>query len=122
MEPFIVEFQVYDYLIKKELIGVVEPNCYDWLTASKAQKNLVWWKLRKSFDWRRGEDTITMKDPIRGLLFEYVERRNIDEAYVTEAEEKSLWDQLNHLHSLYIVNGNFYIHRISWCPTTAANF
>ncbi|KKZ61724.1 hypothetical protein EMCG_03753 [[Emmonsia] crescens] len=110
MDPFIVECQVYDYLIEKKLVGMVGPYCYGWLMITKAQENLIEQKLRKSFDWRRREDT--MEDPIRGLLLEYVEGRNIDEACITEAGAKSLRDQLNHLHSLDIAHGDLYPRNI----------
>ncbi|PGH05725.1 hypothetical protein AJ79_06742 [Helicocarpus griseus UAMH5409] len=74
------------------------------------EENLMEQKLRHSFGWRRREDTL--EDPIRGLIFEYIEGQNIDKAYITEAAAKSLRDQLNHLHSLDIGHGDLFPRNI----------
>ncbi|KAG5300378.1 hypothetical protein I7I48_00054 [Histoplasma ohiense] len=37
-DPFIIECQVYDYLIENNLSGVVGPCCHGWLKLDKAQE------------------------------------------------------------------------------------
>ncbi|EGC49566.1 conserved hypothetical protein [Histoplasma capsulatum var. duboisii H88] len=47
-DPFIVECQVYNYLIKNKLGGVVGPCCHGWLKLDKAQKQYMERKFPQS--------------------------------------------------------------------------
>ncbi|KAK2813736.1 hypothetical protein FQN50_000134 [Emmonsiellopsis sp. PD_5] len=104
MDPFIVECQVYDYLIESKQVGVVGPYCHGWLKIDKAQELSLERKLHQTLDWQRRADTA--EDPIRGLLLEYIDGCTIDKAHITAAGAQSLRDQLSHLHSLDIAHGD----------------
>ncbi|KKZ65934.1 hypothetical protein EMCG_08344 [[Emmonsia] crescens] len=104
-DPFIVECQVYDYLIEKKLVGVASPHCHGWLTIDNDQERKLARKLHQTFEWRRRPDTA--RDPVRGLLLEYVEGYTLDKAHMTPLAAQSLRDQLNYLHSLDIAHGDF---------------
>ncbi|KKZ67904.1 hypothetical protein EMCG_06433 [[Emmonsia] crescens] len=111
MNPFNVECQVYDRLIENKLNGKVGPYCHGWLMIDKAQEhNLEQLKLWNPVDWqRRGE---SLKDPIHGILLEYIEGCTIDKACITAAAAQSLRDQLNRLHKLDIVHGDLFARNI----------
>lgn len=96
---------MYDYLIEKKLVGVASPHCHGWLTIDNDQERKLARKLHQTFEWRRRPDTA--RDPVRGLLLEYVEGYTLDKAYMTPLAAQSLRDQLNHLHSLDIAHGDF---------------
>ncbi|KKZ64096.1 hypothetical protein EMCG_01593 [[Emmonsia] crescens] len=105
-DPFIVECQVYDYLIENNLSGVVGPCCHGWLKLDKAQEQSLEWKL----EWRRR--TNTTEDPICGLLLEYIDGCTIDKARVTPAGAQSLRNQLDHLHNMDIAHGDLFPRNI----------
>ncbi|KAK2882696.1 hypothetical protein FQN49_000095 [Arthroderma sp. PD_2] len=109
-DPFIVECQVYDFLIEKGLSGVVGPECYGWLTLDGDQEHYLSRKPWGVHEWHRRVDTAN--DPIRGLLLEYIEGQTLDKAYITPIEAQSLRDQLKHLHSMDIAHGDFYLRNI----------
>ncbi|OAT10657.1 hypothetical protein BDBG_06472 [Blastomyces gilchristii SLH14081] len=109
-DPFIVECQVYDFLIENELGGVVGPCCYGWLVLDKTQEQCLEWKFSKPLEWRRRADTTG--DPIRGLLLEYIDGCTIDKARVTAAGARSLRDQLDHLHNMDIAHGDLFPRNI----------
>ncbi|OAX82063.1 hypothetical protein ACJ72_03591 [Emergomyces africanus] len=105
-DPFIVECQVYDYLIETNLSGVIGPCCHDWLKLDKAQELSLEWKL----EWRRR--TNTTEDPICGLLLEYIDGCTIGKATVTPTGAQSLRDQLDHLHNMNIAHGDLFPQNI----------
>lgn len=113
MDPFLVESQVYDFLIEKNWVGEVGPHCYGWLTIDEDQERLLDNKIspkHEIFEWRRREDT--ENEPVRALLLEYIDGCTLDVAYITPRAARSLRDQLNSLHSLNIAHGDFYPRNI----------
>ncbi|KAI1949897.1 hypothetical protein LOZ53_004059 [Ophidiomyces ophidiicola] len=104
MDPFIVEARTYDYLIEKNLNGIVGPRCYGWLTVTKNQAEYLSQKLCVAADWQWRADTA--KDPVCGLLLEYIEGTTVDKACLTAEGAQSLRDQLDQLHNLDIAHGD----------------
>ncbi|QSS66181.1 hypothetical protein I7I51_07034 [Histoplasma capsulatum] len=87
-DPFIVECQVYNSLIKNKLGGVVGPCCHGWLKLDKAQKQYMERKFPQSLVWRLRAHTA--EDPIHRLLLKYIDGCTIDKARVTTARAQSL--------------------------------
>lgn len=108
MDSFIVECQVYDFLIENHL--AVGPRCYGWLTIDKEQEQELNRKINRNLKWCRREDTIN--DPVRGLLLEYIDGCCLDKAQITTAEAQDLRDQLKDLHILDIAHGDLFPRNI----------
>ncbi|KAK2808549.1 hypothetical protein FQN50_004581 [Emmonsiellopsis sp. PD_5] len=110
-DPFMVECQVYDSLTEEKLLGRVGPYCFGWLTLDTEEERKLVKKFPKAAALRPTPD-ITAKEPIRGLLLEYIDGYRLEKALLTPAGAQSLRDQLNHLHTLDIAHGDFFPRNI----------